>query len=131
MESPYYWTIDMKLGLFFICFFYSLMSYSADIITIYVNKNRKDFVVNLPANPTTGFQWALVNYDKKRLHLINNHYTPKKTQLIGSGGQMEFRFGLNKNNIYPEKTNIVFRYARTWEKSSASLTNVIVLFDKK
>ena len=121
----------MKLGLIFMCWFYSVMSCAGDIITISADKNNKEFVVTLPANPTTGFQWTLVNYDKKTLRAVSNHYSPKKTKLMGSGGEMAYTFSLNKGKVYPETTKMTFRYARSWEKTGASVTTVLVSFSKK
>ncbi len=106
------------------------MTCAGDIITISADKNNKEFIVSLPANPTTGFQWTLVNYDKKILHTVNNHYTPQKTKLMGSGGEMAYTFALNKGKSYPETTKMTFRYARSWEITGSSMTTVLVFFTK-
>lgn len=100
-----------------------------DSLTVNVNKKHTSFVVNLAANPTTGFQWTVVSYDKTLLTLSDSRYQKPNTQLIGAGGHMLFTFTLNKGKAYPKSTDLVFKYARPWEKSSGTLQNVTVNFE--
>ena len=38
---------------------------------LHVSSKQDDFTVHLPANPTTGFQWSVLDYDIKLFELIN------------------------------------------------------------
>lgn len=71
------------------CLFFgiSTMSYANDNPTLNVNVSSPSFEVTLPANPTTGFQWSVVQYNKKLLTLSNSSYEQPKTKLMGAGGK--------------------------------------------
>ena len=107
-----------------------MMAYADDKLTLNVNLNDPRFEVTLPANPTTGFQWSVVSYDKDLLTLSKSNYERPKTNLIGAGGQMHFMFTLQKGKNYPKSTEIVFKYFRPWETKSATVRNVTVNFLK-
>ena len=106
----------------------SLVANASDKVSMTVNPTQGGFVVKLNANPTTGFQWKIVRFDKKILTLTNSQYHKPQTNRIGAGGQMFFTFSLNKSKNYPDKTNIVFKYARPWETNSGTIKNVTVNF---
>ncbi|KTC79271.1 protease inhibitor I42 family protein [Legionella cherrii] len=108
----------------------SMMSYANDTSTMKVNANNSNFVVTLPANPTTGFQWKVVSFDKNLLILSNSTYEKPKTNLIGAGGQMHFTFELQKGKSYPASTMIVLKYARSWEPDTATVKKIKVNFVK-
>nr|WP_226905636.1 protease inhibitor I42 family protein [Legionella antarctica] len=101
-----------------------------DDVTLDVDASQSSFVVQLAANPTTGFQWKVVKFDKKLFSLLSSHYKKPQTNLIGAGGEMFFTFTLNKGKSYPAKTNIVFKYARSWEADNSTVKNVTVNFVK-
>ncbi len=107
-----------------------MMTYANDKLTLDVNVSSPNFEVTLPANPTTGFQWSVVHYNKKLLTLSNSYYEQPKTKLIGASGQMHFIFTLQKGKNYPASTDILFKYARSWEPSSATTRNIKVNFVK-
>lgn len=107
----------------------SAFAQANDSISINVNKNQSSFVVNLPANPTTGYQWSVLKFDKDLLTLSDSVYQKPETQLIGAGGHMLYTFTLNKSKAYPDTTKLVFKYARPWEKNSTgSMQKVVVHF---
>jgi len=106
----------------------SLWVNAADTMTMNVDKSCSTFMVTLPANPTTGFQWTVTEYDKSLLNLKASQFIGQKTSRIGAGGQMRFTFELVKGQTYPQSTEIVFRYSRAWEPGSASSQKVIVNF---
>lgn len=108
----------------------SMMVYANENLTLDVLTNSSSFEVMLPANPTTGFQWSVVRFDKNLLILSKSSYERPKTNLIGAGGQMHFIFTLQKKQGYPASTEIVFKYARSWEPASATVKNVTVNFVK-
>ena len=117
----------MKIITGFIMSALSLIGH-ADPLTVNVDKKQSSFVINLAANPTTGFQWTVVSYDKDLLTLSDSTYQKPNTQLIGAGGHMLFTFTINKGKAYPKSTDLVFKYARPWEKNSGTIQNVTVNF---
>lgn len=106
----------------------SMIANSNDTLTINVDSKQSNFTVTLKANPTTGYQWSVVKYDKKLLTLSGSQYQKPNTKLIGAGGQMVFTFTLNKGKSYPASTDMVFKYARSWEPDSATVQNVTIQF---
>jgi inhibitor of cysteine peptidase len=107
----------------------SMIANAGDTLSMTVNADKTGFVVKLPANPTTGFQWQIVKFDNRLFTLSSSQYQRQKTNLIGSGGQMLFTFTLNKGKGYPAKTTMVFKYARSWEPNTAIIKKVIVNFE--
>ena len=105
----------------------SLRVIAADPITMTVVKGSSQFVVTLPANPTTGFQWTVVNYDKSKLQLTGLQYVAPKTTRIGAGGHAQFSFKLLKSVVYPSTMIIQFKYARAWEKKAGIVQSVTVI----
>ena len=104
---------------------------ATDTLTINVDPAKPQFVVTLPANPTTGYQWKATTYDKKILRMMSRHYVARKTGLIGSGGKMVFTFALIKGKSYPEFTQMEFMYARPWEANAGTSKKVTVNFQNK
>ncbi|KTD11340.1 protease inhibitor I42 family protein [Legionella jamestowniensis] len=100
----------------------------ADTMSLNVNPSQNQFVVTLPANPTTGYQWTVEKYDKSFLKLLSSNYTASKTKLIGAGGQMQFTFQLIKGKTYPQSTSMQFKYARPWEPETGTMKQVTVNF---
>lgn len=108
----------------------SIIANASDDISLNVNSNETSFIVTLDANPTTGYQWSVVQFDKKLLTLTKSQFLRPKTNLIGAGGQMQYTFTLNKGKTYSSKTKMVFKYSRSWEPQSATVQNVIVHFTR-
>ena len=95
-----------------------------------VDPSATTFIINLPSNPTTGYKWSVVNYDKNLLTLSGTKYKAAKIGLIGSGGQTFYTFTLNKGKSYPAQTILSFQYARPWEQNEGSVKNITVTFKK-
>ncbi len=120
----------MKKILTGLLFLWALGVQASDTLTISVNKKTPQFMVTLPSNPTTGFQWTVTSYDKKILQLKSSHFVAPQTKLIGAGGQMTFTFAPIKGKSYPDTTKMTFSYARSWEANSGTLKQVVVNFSK-
>lgn len=120
----------MRKILAFLCLSLSVQAFSAKAIYLVVDKESAQFTVSLPANPTTGYQWAIDTYDMARFDPISSQYVGAPVKRIGAGGKMLFVFELKKGVEYPTCTLMVFRYARPWEPSSGALTRVRVTFKK-
>lgn len=97
-------------------------------MVVEVDTSEPQFRVCLPGNPTTGYQWSVIQYDKTKFELIAHDYIAPKTSRVGAGGQAVFTFSLKKSASYPQKTHMIFRYARAWEPNSATKTAVTIRF---
>ncbi|GGI80549.1 protease inhibitor I42 family protein [Legionella impletisoli] len=118
----------MKTLISCLLFFIMAPVEAANTMTISADPTQPTFQVTLPANPTTGFQWSIKDYDKKRFEITNSQFVAPQKKLIGAGGSMVYTFKLQPGKTYPEKTNMLFKYARSWEPKSATYTRVIVHF---
>ncbi|HAT1797296.1 TPA: protease inhibitor I42 family protein [Legionella pneumophila] len=107
---------------------FSILACANNDVVINVSSKDPSFIVSLAANPTTGYQWSVVKFDKNLLTLSNSIYEKPKTNLIGAGGKMLFIFNLNKGKTYPAQTKMVFKYARSWEPESGTIKNVTINF---
>ncbi|MDF1677128.1 MAG: protease inhibitor I42 family protein [Legionellaceae bacterium] len=88
------------------------------------------FEVKLPANPTTGFQWTLQNYDKTHFEFEKDIYMASEPNLPGAPGQHVFYFKQKEHATCPRSTVLCFRHARSWEADSATCTEVTVHFSE-
>ena len=106
----------------------SLLAFSFDTLTANVKVGSRQFTIKLPANPTTGFQWTVKQYDNTFLQLAGSQYVPPLVQRFGAGGNMVFTFSLIKGATYPQSTTMFFNYARGWEANGGEMREVIVNF---
>lgn len=120
----------MKLLLSYLLLAMSLIACANNDQSLNVSIKKSSFVVSLPANPTTGYQWSVVEFDKNLLTLSSSHFENTKTDRIGAGGQMHFIFLLKPSKNYPNNTEIKLNYARPWEKNSGTAKSVTVNFVK-
>lgn len=107
----------------------SWLVYAADNVTVHVNRVDSSFVIHLPANATTGYQWNVVRFNKTFLALKSHQYTAPQSKMMGAGGEASFTFRLRQAKSLPKSTELIFRYARPWEAAKGKLTNVTVVFD--
>jgi inhibitor of cysteine peptidase len=91
-----------------------------------INVRQLKFTISLPANPTTGFQWKVVDYDKTLFKLVNGQYITSKIGVIGVGGKMIYTFHILKKKSYPSSSVIKFKYSRSWEPKSATFKDIKV-----
>ncbi len=111
--------------LFIACMLLSLIGCaSKDKLTI--STKQETFTISLPSNPTTGFQWSVISYDKSIFDLINHQYIASKIGVIGAGGTMLFTFKFKKQLSYPRVSKIKFKHARSWEPESATYKEIEV-----
>lgn len=107
--------------------FFSQCLLAMDIKTINVSTTQSTFTVKLPANPTTGFQWSLIRYDRQ-LFQMKQQYEASNTRRIGAGGMMRFDFQLRTGQLYPQQTVMLFQYARSWDIKHGMKTKMIIHF---
>lgn len=76
-------------------------------------KVEDEFKVELESNPTTGYEWKTTTRpDAAILGLTGDEYIAPQSSMSGAPGMHVFRFKALKAG----KTNMVFGYARSWEK---------------
>ncbi|KTD48955.1 secreted protein [Legionella rubrilucens] len=97
-------------------------------MTLNVASGEDQFKVTLQANPTTGYQWTVQNYDQTLFKLMSSQYVAPETKLIGAGGQMVFTFAVNEGVALPKSSAMTFRYARPWEPKEGTTQKVIIQF---
>ncbi|WED44044.1 protease inhibitor I42 family protein [Legionella cardiaca] len=110
---------------------FAALTHAADTMSVNVDTSQTQFVVTLPANPTTGYQWTVENYDKALLKLLSSKYVAPQTKLIGAGGKTLFTFQLLEGKTYPKSTILLFKYARPWEPDTGTTKQVTVNFNAK
>lgn len=120
----------MNRVLGFLLLGFSLIANAGTNLELNVDAKQSSFVVTLAANPTTGYNWSVLEFDKNLLTLTSSQYQKAKNKLIGAGGQMLFTFALNKGKSYPHSTSMTFKYARSWDANSATLQKVTVNFTR-
>tara|TARA_Y100000588_G_C14118054_1_gene866080 strand:+ start:627 stop:1109 length:483 start_codon:yes stop_codon:yes gene_type:complete len=105
---------------------------SANTMTLDVDVNQSEFELHLPANPTTGYTWKVLSFDKTLLALEKEVFvSDEKTHKVGAGGTRIYIFKLIKRNMLPASTNILLRYGRSWDDTSKQDTTVIVQFTNR
>lgn len=107
-------------------------SYAGTTPVVPVSASMQEFIISLPANPSTGFSWTVVNYDKKIIRFIKVKYRVNKNSrhLIGAGGMSDFYFSCIPHIKRPKSTDVELKYARSWEKKPGNITKVAVVFTK-
>jgi inhibitor of cysteine peptidase len=70
----------------------------------------QEFILTLPGNPTTGYQWTVPQGFEATLPLRDSSYEPE-SNAIGSGGHYTFRFQAAQTGI----VNLRLTYGRSWE----------------
>ena len=93
-----------------------------------VDRNQPFFTINLKANPSTGYVWQPIHYDKQLLLLVDTSFVVTNRKLMGSPGISVFQFQ-RKASKYPKKTQITFKYARSFEPGSETLQKIIIHFN--
>ncbi len=76
----------------------------------------EDFLITLPANPSTGYSWT-ADFDKNYLFLRSKDFVADKVspEAVGSGGTEVFTF----SPIKVGETTISMGYGRSWESKAS------------
>ncbi len=71
------------------------------------------FRIELPSNPTTGYDWQVEKIDKKHCYVLTSGFIPASNKnLVGAGGLKWWEIKAVKKGT----TKIKLRYVRPWEK---------------
>jgi inhibitor of cysteine peptidase len=88
-------------------------------------RRGEKFKIELQSNPSTGYSWHLVFFDKSILELISSEFVPNISTQIGSASIQQFDFEAIKEGT----TSIKFINKRAWQreamKSNEFLINVL------
>ncbi|HVV68218.1 MAG TPA: protease inhibitor I42 family protein [Gammaproteobacteria bacterium] len=104
---------------------YPLTDFSKPIL---VHPQTQTITINLPANPSTGYQWYLLQYDDKLFEPMGYQYIPAKVKLAGAPGVSSWQFQLKKAAfLVPRVTHIQFEYRRSWEVSGGNRQTVTIV----
>jgi predicted secreted protein len=83
------------------------------------------FSIKLQGNPSTGYNWFLVdNYSKDLIRPTQYKYAPGNGKLVGGGGTFEFTFrALPEAFLVPKLLQpLHFVYIRAWEPNNIAQT---------
>ncbi|MCP4180045.1 MAG: protease inhibitor I42 family protein [bacterium] len=76
-------------------------------------KTGDTFTILLKSNPTTGYSWKVLKFDKKIIELVDSKYT-SNSKLIGASGNRQYIFKI----LAPGKAKLKLVYKREWEKTA-------------
>ena len=62
--------------------------YTKDKTAVVVKKDQPEFTIKLKANPTTGYTWALRDYDAKLIEPLHHVYIPPQGKKLMQWTQM-------------------------------------------
>lgn len=121
--------ISFCLSLFFCSALASTNQFTKPADSIVVQKANPQFTITLASNPTTGYSWHLLNYDKQLMTLVNHSYEKSANHIPGAGGKESWSFQVNNAAfIASHVSKITLLYARPWniKENSKQLEFTIV-----
>ena len=85
---------------------------------VIVTQSAPMVVFQLPSNPSTGYQWILVQYDHHLLEPILHVYHSANKKLLGPSGYSVWQFKVKEEAfVVPQQASISLHYIRPWEVS--------------
>ncbi len=95
---------------------------------ITINHTQPNFMIELPANPTTGYSWFTVSYDSNLLNLVGQKYIAPEPAIPGKGGVTRWTFNVKPQALKAAfATKIILLYARPWEIQKGQQTAFVVV----
>lgn len=91
----------------------------------------KTVVFQLPANPTTGYSWTVLDYNQARFKKKKARFESPKSERIGAGGKMLFTFTLREGYGLNKPAVFLLSYGQAWNKDSSEKTMVVIEFVDK
>ena len=100
-------------------------------------KENTEFELKIKGNPTTGYNWYILNYDElpnldiiclKKDNTGEFIYDSNQVGIVGVGGTFTFRFKVNSHNNNFKTIKLI--YKRDWENNPNDLIvsiNVLVI----
>lgn len=97
---------------------------------ISVSPQQKQFTVTLTGNPTTGYRWFLLHYNRNLIKAVSYHFTAN-TKLMGAPGKATFTFTPTAQAFAaPQSTTLQFEYVRSWMPNAATHKNITIRFSQ-
>lgn len=104
----------------------------ANTFTQVEQSNQCPFVsFQLPANPTTGYSWKVVDYNQARFKEGKVTFNAPKTKRIGAGGTITFHFNKIEKGDNGKDAVFLLAYGQAWEKESYENRIVVIKFVDK
>lgn len=102
---------------------------------IIVSQQNPTFTITQQSNPTTGFSWKLISYDKNLMTFVSHKYVPPENKkLMGAPGYEVWTFTAVKPTV-PYAVNQVghirMEYARPWTQQQVTKRNFVVIVKAK
>jgi inhibitor of cysteine peptidase len=119
-----------SLNIFIACLFFLFACQSSADMRVEIKSETKIFSFSLDANPTTGFQWVLKDFDRNKIKFIKKLYQAQNTKLIGSGGKDTFIFKVLNPKSHLD-TRVRLSYERSWEKNQNNKVQVVHIYTVK
>lgn len=95
---------------------------------IVVSGNQATINILLPAQPSTGYQWFLSDYDPNLIRIQSYRHLTGDTKKAGSVGTDEFKVVVhNRFKNVPQKQTLTFEYMRPWDPSDAPLSKTVTI----
>jgi inhibitor of cysteine peptidase len=89
---------------------------------------HQEFQIELVSNPTTGFNWTLVDTTTNSIHLVQSQFQLAADQnIVGAPGKQLFYLQANAVG----QTEVKLIYQRPWEKDVAPVDSFCVVIDVK
>ena len=98
---------------------------------IVVTAKKPQFLLTLPANPTTGYMWVLQgNYNSALIRPVKHTYQAANQKLIGAPGTDVWIFKVQPLAFkVPTQLRVVLNYRRIWEKTAAQTKTFQIITD--
>lgn len=93
---------------------------AAIVSIIFIITNKKELVIKLDSNPSTGYAWTYAISDSNIIKVEEKYEDDCQKNVTGCGGQNIYSIKPLKKG----KVTIVFKYSRSWEKETDELTAV-------
>jgi predicted secreted protein len=87
---------------------------------------KSEFLINLDANPSTGFAWEVLSIDSSKITFIEKSFIALDS-LPGSGGSEQLKFKAIKEDVSPVKLG----YLRSWEGRDSMADSFSVFIEVK
>ena len=96
---------------------------------IQLKPNQRMVIINLPANPTTGYHWVLnSNYPAQLIDSVKQRYIRPDAKKIGAGGVSQWVIKLNRQMTKASiAMELHFAYQRAWELKPAKIQVVRIV----
>lgn len=95
--------------------------YMENQTSIRIDRSQPSFSLKLKSNPTTGYSWFLLNYDKGLIKPTGHEYIKPDSKMVGQGGYEIWSFEVLFSDLNgPKNTKILMEYKRPWEIAGSS-----------